>query len=131
EPTSDGGHLILERADEQWRPFASIAPDDASTTGILGLDGTGTKVYMYDSRGRDTSALTLHDLKTDAVQVLYEDPRVDMTDTTVLFHPTENVPQAAGSIYDRLTWTVLDERIAADFAYLTQLDDGEDRKSGV
>lgn len=125
EPTSDGGHLILERADEQWRPFASIAPDDASTTGILGLDGTGTKVYMYDSRGRDTSALTLHDLKTDAVQVLYEDPRVDMTDTTVLFHPTENVPQAAGSIYDRLTWTVLDERIAADFAYLTQLDDGD------
>jgi len=121
--TPDGGLSILRRVEGQWHPFATVSMEDSLTTYPIGLDATGTKLYMLDSRGRDTAALTVHDLETGAVQVLYEDPRADVDNALV--HPTELVVQAAASTYDRTTWQVLDERIAGDLEYLAQVADGE------
>src|SRR5690606_29230556 len=121
--TPDGGLSILRRVEGQWHPFATVSMEDSLTTYPIGLDATGTKLYMLDSRGRDTAALTVHDLETGAVQVLYEDPRADVDNALV--HPTELVVQAAASTYDRTTWQVLDERIAGDLEYLAQVTDGE------
>jgi len=122
-PTPDGGLLILARVGDTWQPFAAISMEDSLTTGPIALDPTGTRLYMIDSRGRDTAALTVQDLETGAVEVLYADPRADVSD--VLVHPTERTVQAAASTYERRTWKVLDERIADDLAYLAGVAHGE------
>jgi len=119
----DGGMRILQRVADQWQPFAEVPPEDVDTTAPLGLDRTGTRLFMVDSRGRNTSALTVHDLETGRVEVIFEDPRADISD--LLVHPADTTVQAAASNYDRLRWQVLDERVADDFATLLALDDGD------
>ena len=120
--TPDGGTLVLQEVAGQWQPFAVIPMEDSLTTAVIALDASGRYVYMTDSRGRDTAALVRVDLETGAAEVLYEDPRADIGNAIV--HPVEGIPQAAGSIYERWTWTVLDERIAADMELLLGVADG-------
>src|SRR5690606_32493508 len=122
-PTADGGLSILARVAGEWQPFAEISMEDALTTGPAGLDPTGTKLYMIDSRGRDTAALTVQDLETGDVTVLYEDPRADVSH--VMVHPTKRTIQAAGSTYEHRLWEILDPAIEGDLAYLNTVADGE------
>ena len=121
--TPDGGLLVQARMGDGWETFAVASAEDSLTTAPLGLDVTGQRLYMLDSRGRDTAALTVHDLAAGTVEVLYEDPRADVS--TVLWHPTEWTVQAAASTYERTRWKVLDDRVAADFEYLAGVADGE------
>ena len=57
------------------RPWLQISADDSANTGILNLDSEGGTLFMFDSRGRNTAALTSIDLATGKEQVLAEDPR--------------------------------------------------------
>jgi len=43
------------------------------TTHPIGFDKSGQVLYLIDSRGRDTSAMTALDLKTGATAILAED----------------------------------------------------------
>ena len=120
--TPDGGTEILQRSD-RWELFAKISQEDSLTTEPRALDKTGKVVYMIDSRGRDTAALVAVNLETDESQLLFEDPRADVSD--VLIHPTERTVQAVASTYERKHWKVLDDSIARDFEYLQTVADGE------
>lgn len=122
-PTPDGGLMVLARTDGGWEPFVAISMEDAMTTGPVGLDPTGTKLYMIDSRGRDTAALTVKDLETGEMSVLFEDPKADVSH--VMVHPTERTIQAAASTYARRSWKVLDPAIEEDLTYLNGVADGE------
>ncbi|MCX8103743.1 MAG: S9 family peptidase [Candidatus Bipolaricaulota bacterium] len=122
--TPDGGNEVLRRtAAGTWELFATISQEDSLTTGPRTLDKTGQVVYMFDSRGRDTSALVAIHLETGERQLLFEDPNADVSD--VLIHPTERTVQAVASIYERKHWTILDNSIAKDFEYLQTVADGE------
>jgi len=126
--THDGGREILRpivasaHADTPasglngWESFQTIGMEDALTTGPLGLDQSGQVLYLRDSRGRDTAALTALDLRTGKSRLLAEDSRTDVAG--VLEHPTTHAIQAVAFDYTRPEWQVLDPAIQGDFAYL-------------
>jgi dipeptidyl aminopeptidase/acylaminoacyl peptidase len=126
--TSDGGTEILRPVNASggspsaasgvsgWEPYQTIAMEDALTTHPMGFDQSGELLYMTDSRGRDTSALTSLDLRTGKTSLLAEDPRTDVAE--VLEHPTSHTIQAVAFNYTRPEWKVLDPSIQGDLAYL-------------
>lgn len=121
--TPEGGITVSKYVGGKWEPFQQIGGDDALTTGVEGVDRTGTKVYMIDSRGRNTAALTLVDIATGKGEVLAENPKADLADT--MAHPTEKTVQAAAFNYERKQWQVLDKAIEADLAYLRTVANGD------
>ena len=123
-PTPDGGNELLSKAEDGgWEPFARIAMEDSLNTAPIGLDRVGRTLYMIDSRGRDTSALTAINLDTREQTVIAEDARSDVSDT--MLHPTEKTPQAAAFSHQRKEWRILDDSISADLEYLGTVADGE------
>jgi len=104
-------------------PLMTIPADDISTTGPIGFTADGRKVYMRDSRGRNTAALTLMDLDSLETTLLAEDERADIDETMV--HPTQLHVQAYAVEYLRTEWHALDDAIADDLAYLGSLVDGD------
>ena len=123
-PTPDGGNELLSKAEDGgWEPFARIAMEDSLNTAPIGLDRVGRTLYMIDSRGRDTSALTAINLDTQEQTVIAEDARSDVSDT--MLHPTEKTPQAAAFSHQRKEWRILDDSISADLEYLGTVADGE------
>jgi len=122
--TADGGNEILKRTEEgDWEPFATISQEDTLTTGPIGFDKTNRVLYMYDSRGRNTSALTAIHLDTGEENVIAEDPRTDIDE--VLMHPTEKNLEAVAFYYDRKEWKILDPALQEDFAYLSTISTDE------
>lgn len=119
--TPDGGSKILSLSESgKWETTMSIDPEDHLTTSPLYFDDDGRTLYMLDSRGRDTSALTAVDIKTGKAQELAVDVRADVADT--ISHPVTGRPQAVGFEYDRFIWKVLDDSIAVD---IERIDDKE------
>jgi dipeptidyl aminopeptidase/acylaminoacyl peptidase len=131
--TKDGGTELLTPAAQQlatpqagitvWEPFQKISAEDAMTTHPVGFDKSGSVVYMVDSRGRNTSAMTAVDLKTDRATILAENPQADVS--SVLVHPTEDTIQAVSFNYTRPEWRVLDPSIREDLDYLRTVADGD------
>ena len=118
-----GGELLKPVASGGWEPFIEIAPEDALTTSPYGFDKSGRVLYMEDSRGRDTSALTAVDLASGDTTVIAANPRADLDHA--MFHPTEKQVQAVAFTYERKQWQVVDQALAEDFAYLRTVDDGD------
>ena len=122
--TPEGGSEILQpTAEGGWELFMAIGPDDLLTTSPAGFDKTGRTVYMIDSRGRDTAALTSINLDTGEQKTIAQDSRADVGDT--LIHPTEKSVQAVSFTYERKQWQALDEMVKADLDYLGTVADGE------
>lgn len=124
KPLPDGGQeLLIADGKGGFAPYQRIGMEDALTTSPLGFDKSGRLLYMIDSRGRDTAALTVTDIAANSSTVLAEDPRVDAGG--VLIHPTEKTVQAVGFNYDRLHWKVLDKSIEGDLEYLKTVCPGD------
>lgn len=122
--TPTGGRdVYLRNADGEWKLFAEISQQDALTTAPAGFTGDGKKLYMLDSRGRNTAALTLIDLDTNESEIITADERADISG--VLAHPTEKTVQAAAFTYLRKKWTVIDPTLKKDFAYLASVEDAD------
>lgn len=122
--TPDGGNEFFKPDGKGgWQPFDKIPMEDLLTTGPVGFDKTGQVLYMIDSRGRNTAALTALDLESGETKVLAEDPRADISD--IMMHPTEKTIQAAATNYTRTEWKVLDQSIQPEIDYLKPLADGD------
>ncbi|MCI0682495.1 MAG: S9 family peptidase [Gemmataceae bacterium] len=120
----DGGSLVLQPDGKgDWTEFAKIPMADTLTTNPAGFDKTGDVLYLIDSRGRDTGALTTLDLKTKKQTVIAEDPRTDCGG--IMLHPTEHTLQAVSFTYDRTRWQFFDPKVKADFDVLAKVADGE------
>jgi dipeptidyl aminopeptidase/acylaminoacyl peptidase len=123
--TPDGGNEILKMNDDgAWESFTKIELADLFTTGVIDFDKTGEHVYMVDSRGRDTAAVTSLHLEKGSTKTLAKDRDADVSGG-VLMHPTEKTIQAVSSTYERKDWQVLDKDVKGDFKYLGKLVDGE------
>ncbi len=120
---ADGGYELLQRKGDRWVPFTTVGLEDESNTYPVGFDKSNQVLYMVDSRGRNTSALTTIRLDTGVQNVIAEDSRADLSN--VLIQPTTREIQAADFTYDRDHWRFLDPTIAADFDYLRTVADGE------
>ncbi len=121
--TPDGGAVYFQRHGDEWAPMDVVGADDLLTTGPVTLTRAGDALYYIDSRGRDTAALVRRDLITGQEQVLYEDPQADTE--LVMLDPATWEAQAVASHYDRRRWEILDDAVAADFAFLRTVADGD------
>ena len=123
----DGGMQVMRyagaEATEPWSPFAQIAMEDSLTTAAVGMNAAGDTLYLIDSRGRDTAALMAVDTATDEATLLAENPKADAGGT--LRHPTTHTVEAVSFTYEREEWTILDDAIAQDLAFLHTVADGE------
>jgi dipeptidyl aminopeptidase/acylaminoacyl peptidase len=120
----DGGITFLKRTEAgTFEPFLEVDHEDASTTGPLGFDASGTILYARDSRGRDTAALFTMDLATGATTLVAEDPKADVG--ALMTHPATGKLEAAAFTYDRTRWQVLDPAVQADLDALKAVDPGE------
>jgi dipeptidyl aminopeptidase/acylaminoacyl peptidase len=127
--TPDAGKELLKpAAGGKWEPFIKVGPLDSMTTNFAGFDKTGDKLYLLDSRDRNTAALEYIDLKTGKEHLLAEDNRADISG--VLAHPTEKTIQAVSFTYARTEWKVLDDAVKPDFDYLKTVADGEIQITG-
>lgn len=119
------GSVEIHTPNEQngWDPWEMIPYEDEVNTNVIGLDESGTVVFMKDSRGRNTSAVVAHRLDNNQTTSLAEDDLSDAQD--VLLHPIEKHVQAVSFIYERKRWQIVDEAIEADLNYLQTVADGE------
>lgn len=128
---ADGGIQYYQPAAEpegdegirKWKDFLKVERDDTANTGIGGFDKTGQVVYMIDSRGRDTGALTSLDLKTGETKVIASDPRTDAG--AIKWHPTENTVQAISFYYERRERKIFDPEVGKDLELLKDVSTGE------
>ncbi|MCY4528932.1 MAG: S9 family peptidase, partial [Chloroflexi bacterium] len=122
--TPDGGSDVLSFSESGERETTMrIDVEDDITTWPLYFDVDGRILYVYDSRGRDTSALMAVDTETGEVKELAVAARVDVGET--IQHPVTGRPQAVGFEYERLGWKVLDDSIAADIDQIDDKDKGD------
>ncbi|QDU29588.1 Prolyl tripeptidyl peptidase precursor [Anatilimnocola aggregata] len=119
-----GGQVYLQPDGmDGWKPFMEIGVADAMTTSPAGFNKEGDKLYMLDSRGRNTAALKLMTIKTGESELLAENDRADISGA--LAHPTKKTVQAVSYTFTRTDWKILDPAIQPDFDYLKTVTDGE------
>jgi dipeptidyl aminopeptidase/acylaminoacyl peptidase len=120
----DGSQELLRRgADGKYASYSHIDAADNFNTGPAGLDADGKILYMFDSRGRNTSVATAIDLASGKETLLAEDPRADAEN--VFTEPRTEKVRAVAFNYDRRSWKVVDPAIAGDLEYLKTVADGE------
>ena len=115
--TPDGSEDIFKRLDNgSWELFIKKDADDDLTTNILGFDINDTLMYMTDSRGRETTALTATNLTTGNVSVLVDGLPANID--AFIGHPTTGLIRAVAYTYDRRKWVILDPSIEPDLELL-------------
>ena len=122
-PSADGGNEIYLKDREIWTLWDSISAEDAMVTFPLGFNSEGNRLFIRDSRRRNTAALTMFDVNTGQLSVLADDLKADADN--VLFHPSGYHPQAVSFNYERESWKLLDLSLQADFNYLATLEPGD------
>ncbi len=124
QPTPDGGMMLHRKtAAGAWEEMAAIPADDLLTTNPLGFDASGERLYMLDSRGRNTAALMAVNMTDGNSELIYQHEKADVDN--IMIHPTTLAIEAASATYARREWTVLDEAIQKDLDYLAGVANGE------
>ena len=122
--TPDGGSAFDTFAPNgKVRSSLRIGQEDALTTTPVDFDKSGQTMYLLDSRGRDTAALTALDLVTGKQTVIASDPCADISGTVI--HPTKKTIQAYMVNYERAEWHPLDKSMARDFKVLRSASEGD------
>lgn len=122
--TLDGGEEILELLENgTWKLFMKVDPKDEMATYPIRFSESGDILYMRESRGRETTALTAINLTSAVETVLAENERADIDGN--LPHPMTRIPQAASYTYDRKHWIILDPSIKNDMDYLRSVGEGD------
>ena len=122
--TPQGGADILALSESGEREVVmTIDREDDLTTSPLYFDAGGRTLYAFDSRDRDTAAFVSIDTETWETTELALDPRADVSDS--MEHPKTGLAQAVAFEYDRASWKVLDDSIAADLERIADEEKGE------
>lgn len=108
---------------EEFVEWQNVPMEDTLTTSPSGFDDSGKTLYMADSRGRDTGALYAIDLATGEKALVAQSDRADSGEAMV--HPGTGKVQAVSFNRLKNEWTVVDDSIKADLAYLSTVSEGE------
>ena len=117
----DGGTELRLREAAGWKTFQSWGPDDQG--GAHGYTPDNKALYVESSTGSDTTGLYESPLDGSAPKLLARRDGADLG--SVVMHPRDYHVQAVGFEQDRLSWTILDEDIRADFAVLSKPELGD------
>ncbi|MEM1230592.1 MAG: S9 family peptidase [Pseudomonadota bacterium] len=102
-----GGGAAWEHFDgERWAPLLELPAEDVLKTFPIGFDAANERVYLLDSRDRDTTAVTILDLASGSLEVLASDDRADIE--RFLQHPQSKVPLAYAAEFEKVRWTGLE-----------------------
>jgi len=119
----DAGRVLVQRTADGWRDFIDFPTEDALSSGPLDFDATGKFLYITDSRGKNTSALSLLNTATRQLTVLSENPSADAGD--VIFHPKFKHAQAVNFEFARSHWVFLDRSFEEDFKRVSRASPGD------
>lgn len=124
---TQNAELIILKADasaeDGWAALMEIGAEDVMTTAPIGFDKSGDKLYMIDSRERNTAAFKSLDLNNDDLETIFATELADVSGLMV--HPTESTVEAVSYTFDREKWEVFDEVVKADLEFLRSVDGGE------
>jgi dipeptidyl aminopeptidase/acylaminoacyl peptidase len=123
---ADGGKEFVRLDAETPSSFATVALDDAATTGVVGFDHSGKTLFMTDSRGRNTAALTRQPLEGGpgaGRTTIWGHDKADVHD--VMRHPTTGAVQAVAATFTRRTWHFVDAAVKTDFGVLADVAAGD------
>lgn len=112
EQTPGGGINIFEKDGDEWKLLFEFPLEDVRSSSIIGFDGENTGIYMLDSRGRDTAALTHMNLSTGETKVVAESDVADLSN--VLLHPRTMEPIAYAVNYHKAEWHAVSDEYQAD-----------------
>jgi dipeptidyl aminopeptidase/acylaminoacyl peptidase len=129
-PVPDGSFNVLVRdsGDDEFRHLLTIPAEDATSFDVVSFSGDGRSLLMISAAGSDTARLMRVDLATGESVDLAQDPEADVTG--VLLDPDTREPLIALILKDRMTYTVLDESVAADLAAVRALHPGDPSIAG-
>lgn len=121
--TPDGGSELLyrETLDAAWETLRHWGPDDEG--GAVSFSADGKTLYIMGTHEANAQRLLALDLATREETVIAADEQYDVGG--IVMHPTQRTIQAVSFYKDKVEWQVLDESIAADFAAIGQMRDGE------
>ncbi len=122
QPLPSGGMALHRNVEgvshpepKDWQPWITIGAEDARTTRPAGLSADGETLYLLDSRGRDTAALTVVALATGEQRVIASDPRADINE--IFMDQDTHEILAYGVDYQVREFHVIDPR-ADDISWL-------------
>lgn len=119
----DGGKDFLQPDGDGWKVVETVPFEDSLSTGLAGLTTDGKTLYLYESRGRNTTALYAVDTTDNRKTLVLEDARADVGGT--LADPKSGKVQAVSVDYLRQEWKPLDDGIKADLAKLDAIGPGD------
>lgn len=120
----DGGMKAYKNVgDGNWEFFVETPQQDTLTTSPLGFNKEGDLLYMIDSRGRNTAALTTMDINTGETAVIASSEKADVSD--VMIHPTSKALEAVAFTYLKKQWRPLVDSVQDDLRRLRTFADGE------
>lgn len=119
----EGGAQVFKYVNQEWEKFFVAPREDLLTFGFVGLNKENDKVYLIDSRDRNTAALYAMHLGSGEKELIGQDKKSDIQGA--LIHPTEKTIQAVASNFTTTEWKVLDKEIRDDLDYLKGLQEGE------
>jgi dipeptidyl aminopeptidase/acylaminoacyl peptidase len=111
--TEDGGAVVqLRQPDGSYSPWLMVAPEDVSTTDVLGYTRDGSALLMLSSVDANTARLVRLDLGSGSESVLAEDPVYDVSG--VVRHPETLEPQSVVFAKERDEWWHLDQEFGQE-----------------
>lgn len=119
----NGSREILHRASGIWSPWITFAPEDARVSFPSHLDTPAEALFLRDSRGRDTAALTRVALATGETPQIAAHDKADIG--ALLQDQDTREPLAYSVMTERLEYFALDARVQADLDFLKSRDVGD------
>ncbi len=116
---SPEGIVVVDKFLGQKKPpeeFMRLNIEDSYMTHFVDFDKNRNKVYIADTRGRNTSGLFECDLQSNKQTLLFGTDLADISGA--LIHPTEKNIQAAYYDFEKTKIAVLDPAIQKDIEFL-------------
>ncbi len=117
-----GEKEYFQLKNNDWVFLMKMSAEDSANSSFYDFDHTGNNVYLFDSRGRDTTALKILNLNDGELKIVAENQLVDVNFFTR--HPTDKKIQAVTVNYDKVAYEILDDSIKADMEYLKKISLG-------
>jgi dipeptidyl aminopeptidase/acylaminoacyl peptidase len=122
--TPDGGHIVRIRDDTKspWRELIRWGSEE-TFGGVWGWAPDNRSLWVATSLGVNAARLLSIDAATGRRRVLVEDPQFDVNG--LLTNPRTDAIEAVSFLKQRREYSFLDRRLAADFAVLRHVRDGD------
>lgn len=120
---SGGNEYFIADDGSSWESLFEVGSEDAETTTPLCMNSAQDQLFITDSRGYNTSVLSVMNLKDGSIEVLAENECADVEET--LLDKQAGCVEAVGFNYMRKQWQAITTDIAADFEFLQQSARGD------